>query len=312
MPTPGARLREAWVSQAIMIPGVFNALTAKTAERLGYRAVYLSGGALSAGWAGVPDIGLLSVTEFAEQAGVLARATTLPLLCDADTGFGDVLNVERAVRLYEQAGAAGLHLEDQVMPKRCGHLTGKALVEPSAMAAKIRAALSARQDPDFVIVARTDARSVEGFSAAVERARAYREAGADMIFPEALESGEEFARFAEELKIPLLANMTEFGRSPLIDFSELEAMGYKAVLYPLTAFRAAAAAAEQTLRDLRDTGSQRNSLPIMQTRAELYDLIGYTSWEERDHAYFQLLPKNAPVPSSDPQRKQSAPPSPGD
>src|SRR3954453_15123844 len=152
MTSPGARLRAAWSARPIMVPGVFNALTAKTAERLGYRAVYLSGGALSAGWAGVPDIGLLSVTEFAEQAAVLARATSLPLLCDADTGFGDVLNVERTVRLYEQGGAAGLHLEDQVMPKRCGHLTGKALVEPSAMAVKIRAALSARQDPDFVII----------------------------------------------------------------------------------------------------------------------------------------------------------------
>jgi methylisocitrate lyase len=312
MPTPGARLREAWASQAVMIPGVFNALTARTAEQLGYRAVYLSGGALSAGWAGVPDIGLLSVTEFAEQAAVLARATSLPLLCDADTGFGDVLNVERTVRLYEQAGAAGLHLEDQVMPKRCGHLTGKALVEPSAMAAKIRAALCARQDPDFVVVARTDARSVEGFSAALERAHAYREAGADMIFPEALENGEEFARFAEEMKTPLLANMTEFGRSPLIDFADLEAMGYRAVLYPLTAFRAASAAAEQTLRALRDTGSQRSSLPIMQTRRELYDRIGYTSWEERDRAYFQGDTDSARVPASEPERLQKAPRSPGD
>jgi methylisocitrate lyase len=295
-----------------MIPGVFNALTARTAERLGYQAVYLSGGALSAGWAGVPDIGLLSVTEFADQAAVLARATALPLLCDADTGFGDVLNVERTVRLYEQAGAAGLHLEDQVMPKRCGHLTGKSLVEPSAMVAKIRAARTARQDPEFVIVARTDARSVEGFSAALERAHAYREAGADMIFPEALETREEFSLFADELNFPLLANMTEFGRSPLIDFADLEAMGYKAVLYPLTAFRAASAAAEQTLRDLRDTGSQRSSLTRMQTRQELYDLIGYTNWEERDRAYFQRVPESDSAPASGPRGKPKAPSSPGD
>ena len=170
MMTPGARLRAAWQAAPIMIPGAFNALTARLVERLGFPAVYLSGGALSAGWAGLPDIGLLTLTEFAEQAAVLARATALPVLCDADTGFGEAVNVERTVRLYEEAGVAGLHLEDQVLPKRCGHLSGKGLVEPSAMAAKVRAAVAARRDPDFVIVARTDARSVEGFDAAVRRA----------------------------------------------------------------------------------------------------------------------------------------------
>src|SRR5271157_2097275 len=160
--TPGTRLRAAWSSGALMIPGAFNALTAKLAERLGFAAVYLSGGALSAGWAGLPDIGLLSATEFAEAAAVLARTTELPVLCDADTGFGEAVNVERTVRLYEEAGAAGLHLEDQQLPKRCGHLSGKSLIDSDAMAAKIRAAVSARRDPDFVIVARTDARTVEG------------------------------------------------------------------------------------------------------------------------------------------------------
>jgi methylisocitrate lyase len=293
MPTPGARLREAWSKQAVMIPGVFNALTAKSAERLGFQAIYLSGGALSAGWAGVPDIGLLSVTEFAEHAAILARATSLPLLCDADTGFGEALNVERTVRLYEDAGAAGLHLEDQVMPKRCGHLSGKTLVDVRVMAAKVRAAVASRRDPDFVIIARTDARSVDGFEAALARAGAYRDAGADMVFPEALESTEEFARFADALDFPLLANMTEFGRSPLIDFHDLETMGYRAVLYPLTAFRAASRAAEETLRALRDTGSQRSSLDRMQSRAELYDLIGYTGWEDRDRTYFQTIPPSS-------------------
>ena len=155
MPTPGARLRLAWAETPIMIPGVFNALTARMAERLGFRAVYLSGGALSAGWAGVPDIGLLNLTEFAEQAAVLARATSLPLLCDADTGFGEAIHVERTVRFYEDAGAAGLHLEDQMMPKRCGHLSGKSLIDAGSMAAKVRAAVASRRDPDFVIVART-------------------------------------------------------------------------------------------------------------------------------------------------------------
>src|SRR5438270_1743329 len=177
--SPGDRLRAAWADRPIMIPGVFNALTAKVAERLGYRAVYLSGGALSAGWAGLPDVGLLTSTEFAEQASLLAGATSLPLLCDADTGFGEAINVERTVRLFEQAGAAGLHLEDQVLPKRCGHLSGKALIEPGAMAAKVRAAVAARRDPGFVIVARTDARSAEGFDRAVDRARLYLQAGAD-------------------------------------------------------------------------------------------------------------------------------------
>jgi methylisocitrate lyase len=287
MISPGARLRAALAEQPIMIPGAFNALTARMAERLGFRAVYLSGGALSAGWAGVPDIGLLTLTDFAEQAAVLARATSLPLLCDADTGFGEALNVERTVRLYEEAGAAGLHIEDQVLPKRCGHLSGKTLVDTAAMAAKIQAAIAARRDPDFVIVARTDARSVEGLDAALARARAYVQAGADMIFPEALETVDEFARFARTIEVPLLANMTEFGRSPLLDFAELAALGYRAALYPLTAFRAAMRAAGETLRELASTGNQRAALPRMMTRAELYDLIGYDAWEERDRALFE-------------------------
>jgi methylisocitrate lyase len=290
MSSPGDRLRSAWADRPIMIPGVFNALTARMAERLGYHAVYLSGGALSAGWAGLPDIGLLSVTEFADQAAILASATSLPLLADADTGFGEAINVERTVRLYERAGAAGLHLEDQVLPKRCGHLSGKGLIEPGAMAAKVRAAVAARRDPGFVVVARTDARSVEGFDAAVDRAQLYLEAGADLIFPEALESPEEFARFAQVVQAPLLANMTEFGRGPLIPFDTLAGMGYRAVLYPLTAFRAAMKAAEETLIHLRDQGTQRDSLGRMQTRAELYDLLGYADWEARDRAYFGQKP----------------------
>ncbi|MGE5755550.1 MAG: methylisocitrate lyase [Planctomycetaceae bacterium] len=286
MTSPGTRLRRALAERPIMIPGAFNALAAKLAERLGFAAVYLSGGALSAGWAGLPDIGLLGLTEFTEQAAVLARATTLPVLCDADTGFGEAVHVERTVRLFEEAGAAGLHLEDQVLPKRCGHLTGKAVVDVGMMVAKVRAAVAARRDPDFVIVARTDARSVEGFDAAVARARAYRAAGADMIFPEAMESGDEFARFAQAVPAPLVANLTEFGRGPLLDFATLAGFGYRAVLYPLTAFRAAMKAAEEALIALRDHGTQRTQLDRMQTRAELYDLLGYSGYEARDRAYF--------------------------
>jgi len=286
MTTPGARLRAAWSAGSIMIPGAFNALVAKLAERLGFPAVYLSGGALSAGWAGLPDVGLLTQTEFAEQAAVLARATTLPVLCDADTGFGEALNVERTVRLYEDAGVAGLHLEDQLSPKRCGHLSGKSLVDSPTMSAKIRAAVAGRRDPDFVIVARTDARGVEGFNAAVRRARDYLAAGADMIFPEALESIDEFARFAQAVPAPLLANMTEFGRSPLIPFDDLAALGFKAVIYPLTPFRAAMRAAEHVLKTLRDRGTQQELLDKLQSRAELYELLGYNDWEARDRAYF--------------------------
>jgi methylisocitrate lyase len=283
--SPGRRLREAWAAGPIQVPGVFNALVARMAERLGFRAVYLSGGALSAA-AGIPDVGLLTLTEFVDEARRIAQSTALPLLSDADTGFGEALNVERTVRLFEAAGGAGIHLEDQQLPKRCGHLSGKQLVDPAVMAAKVRAAVAARHDPDFVIIARTDARGVSGFDDAVRRARLYLEAGADAIFPEALESADEFAAFARAVPAPLLANMTEFGRSPLLDFAALAAMGYRMVLYPLTAFRSALRAAQDTLIDLREKGHQRERLAQMLTRAELYDLLGYAGYEARDRAYF--------------------------
>jgi methylisocitrate lyase len=284
-PSPGRRLREAWAKEPIQVPGVFNALVARMAERLGFRAVYLSGGALSAA-TGVPDVGLLTLNDFVDQARTLTLATSLPLIADADTGFGEALNVERAVRLFEAAGVAGIHLEDQEMPKRCGHLSGKALVDPPVMAAKVRAAAAARRDPDFVIIARTDARGVTGFDDAVRRARLYREAGADAIFPEALEGADEFARFAREVPAPLLANMTEFGKSPLLDFATLAGLGYRMVLYPLTAFRSALRAAQETLAELLQKGHQRDRVPGMLTRAELYELLGYSGYEARDRAYF--------------------------
>jgi methylisocitrate lyase len=283
--SPGQRLRQAWAAEPILIPGVWNALVARMAERLGYRAVYLSGGALSAS-AGIPDVGLLTLTEFVEEARTITLSTSLPLLADADTGFGEALNVERTVRLFEAAGVAGIHLEDQQLPKRCGHLSGKQLVEPEVMAAKVRAAVAARQDPEFVVMARTDARGVTGFDDAVRRANLYLEAGADAIFPEALQSAEEFVRFANAVRAPLLANMTEFGRSPSLDFSTLAGMGYRMVLYPLTALRSALRAARDTLAELLHKGHQRDRLPEMLTRAELYDLLGYASYEARDRAYF--------------------------
>jgi len=283
--SPGRILRDTWAGGPVALPGVFSPLVAKLAERIGFRAVYLSGGALSAG-NGVPDIGLLTLTEFVQHAQLTAQATTLPLISDADTGFGEALNVERTVRLFEQAGVAGIHLEDQQMPKRCGHLSGKSLVEPEAMAAKIRAAIAARRNPDFVIIARTDARGVNGFEDAVRRAKLYLDAGADAIFPEALETADEFARFAKEVPTTLLANMTEFGKSPNLDVATLGAMGYRLVLFPLTAFRVAMKAAEETLADLFRTGHQKATIPKMLTRAELYDLLGYTGYEQRDRAYF--------------------------
>lgn len=283
--SPGRRLRDAWSSGPLAIPGCFNPLVAKLAEQIGFRAVYLSGGALSAG-NGVPDIGLLTLTEFVQAAQLTSQATSLPLLCDADTGFGEALNVERTVRMFEAAGVAGIHLEDQEMPKRCGHLSGKSLIPADQMCAKIRAAVAAKRDKDFVIIARTDARGVTGFGDAVERARQYMAAGADAIFPEGLQSAEEFAEFGRQKPGPLLANMTEFGKSPLLDVKTLGEMGYSMVLFPLTAFRAAMKAAELTLRELHAAGTQQASVTNMQTRQELYDLLGYTGYEQRDRSFF--------------------------
>lgn len=281
----GNRLRTAWQREAIQVPGVFNALAARMAERAGYQAIYLSGGALSAA-AGVPDIGLLTLTEFIDAARSIVQATNLPLVCDADTGFGEAVNVERTVQMFESAGVAGIHLEDQQLPKRCGHLSGKHLVPADAMAAKLRAAVAARRDSDFVIIARTDARSVTSYDDAVGRARLYVQAGADMIFPEALASEDEFARFAKDVPVPLLANMTEFGKSPNLDFGRLAQLGYRLVLYPLTAFRVAMRAAQQSLAAIKQQGHQRDLLPQMLSRQELYDLLGYTDYEARDRAYF--------------------------
>jgi methylisocitrate lyase len=284
--SPGRRLRAAWAASPLAVPGVFNALVGRMAERLGFQAVYLSGAALSASLA-LPDVGLVTLTEFVEAARAIASATSLPLLCDADTGFGEALNVERTVRLFEDAGAAGIHLEDQQFPKRCGHLSGKQLVEAEVMAAKVRAAVSARRDADFVVMARTDARGVVGFDEAVRRARLYVAAGADVVFPEALESRDEFAAFARALApTPLLANMTEFGRGPSLDFAELAEMGYRLVLYPVTTLRVALHAAQAVLADILAKGQQRDHLGRMLTRAELYELLEYAEYEDRDRSYF--------------------------
>lgn len=269
----------------VVLPGVFNPLIARLAERAGFRAMYLSGAALSATLA-LPDVGLVTLTEFAAAARAISAACPMPLICDADTGFGEALNVERTVREFESAGAAGIHLEDQILPKRCGHLSGKGLVDAATMAAKIRAAVAARQDPDFLIIARTDSRGVHGYDDAVARANLYRSAGADAIFPEALETPEEFARFAKDSPGLLLANLTEFGKSPPLDAATLGAMGYRMIIFPVTSLRVALKAVEELFAGLAAVGHARDHLPRMMTRADLYDVLGYTGYEERDRSYF--------------------------
>lgn len=273
--TPGQMLRQTISSSAIQAPGAPNALVGRLIEESGFSAMYLSGAALSAGVLAFPDIGLFTLTELVQQVQYLTARVTIPLIVDADTGFGDTANVDRTVVELERAGAAAIQLEDQELPKRCGHLSGKTLVAADAMCAKIRAAVAARADDATVIIARTDARGVEDFDGAVERARKYVAAGADWIFPEALATREEFQSFAKAIDVPLVANMTEFGKSPLLGFDELAEMGYRVVLYPVTLLRVAMKAIESTLSILAADGTQRDLLDLMQTRQELYDLLDY-------------------------------------
>ena len=281
--TKPRRLRELIAKRTVVLPGAFNALSAMQIERAGFEAMYVSGAALAAA-RGLPDIGLLSMTEVVSDSATIANAVAIPALVDADTGFGPPLAVGRTVREVERAGLSGIQLEDQDMPKKCGHLPGKRLVSRAEMVGKIKAAVEARLDPDFFIVARTDARAVEGIAAAVERAQAYVEAGADAIFPEALESAEEFQLFAGQLaktgiKVPLVANMTEFGKTPYLRASEFEELGYRLVLFPVTALRIAAKAIETMLTELKSAGSQHALLGQMQTRQQLYDLLRYDEYE---------------------------------
>jgi methylisocitrate lyase len=268
------------------MPGAFNALTALQIERAGFDAVYVTGAGVAAA-RGLPDIGLLSMTEVVADAGAIAKAVEIPALADADTGYGPPLAVLRSVREFERAGLAGLQLEDQDNPKKCGHLPGKRLVSPLEMAQKIGAAAEARSDPDFLIIARTDARSVEGLEAAIRRAQVYVEAGADALFPEALESPEEFRAFAEGLakagiNVPLVANMTEFGKTPFLTVKEFEDLGYRVVLFPVTTLRVAMKAIEAVLAELKTQGTQRESVSRMTTRQQLYDLLRYAEYEKQD------------------------------
>jgi len=279
----GAALRAAVATEMLGIVGAPFALAGKLVEAAGFDAIYLSGAAFSAGTLGVPDIGLFTRDQLVEQTRILARSVTIPLVVDADTGFGTPRDVEETVRLLEAAGAAAIQLEDQVGAaaggdKRCGHLAGKQLVAPEAMAERIAAACAGRRDPQTVILGRTDSRGVSGFDDCLHRLHAYRAAGADWLFPEALASRDEFRTVGREFAdsdTPLLANMTEFGVSPLISIPNLAELGFAAALYPVTLLRLAMKALEAGLAVLADDGTQESLLDLMQTRAELYDLLGY-------------------------------------
>lgn len=273
--TAASRLRELIREGCVPMPGVFNAAMGRLVEGTGFDALYISGAGLGNATAGVPDIGLLTLTEVAQLAGYVARAVRIPCIVDADTGFGGAENAARTIEEFERAGLAGCHIEDQEFPKRCGHLAGKSLVAVEDMKEKIAAAAAAKKDSDFLLIARTDARAVESFAKAVERAQSYLAAGAEAIFPEALQTEQEFRDFAREVKAPLLANMTEFGKSPLLSLGQLADLGYRMVIYPQTAFRVSMFAAGQMLRDLKASGTQQGWLDRMQTRNELYDLLGY-------------------------------------
>lgn len=283
MKSKGALLRQLIAKGAVMMPGVPNASMARQVERAGFDSVYISGAGMANATAGVPDIGLLTLTEVVRLAGYVANAVTIPAIVDADTGFGGAENVARTIRDLESAGLAGCHIEDQEFPKRCGHLAGKSIVDLEEMVARIKAAAVARRDPDFMIIARTDARAVEDFKGAVKRAHAYVEAGADAIFPEALQSTDEFRDFAKELKAPLLANMTEFGKGPLLSFKELSDLGYRLVIFPQSAFRVSMKATNEFFRALKKAGTQSDLIDKMQTRQELYELLDYDpaaeSWD---------------------------------
>ena len=274
-PTRSARLRAALRDHTVVVPGAFNALTARAIERAGFEAAYLSGGALANSMLGVADVGLTTLSEAAYHASRCAAVTSIPIISDADTGFGGSENAARTVEEFERAGLSGLHLEDQEFPKRCGHLAGKRLVPQVEFCEKITAAAEARRDPDFLIIARTDARGVTSYDDAVARAHAYVAAGADMIFPEALENQAEFERFAHDVPTLLLANMTEFGRTPYLSAAEFAALGYRLVIFPVTLQRIAMKAVEGALAELHATGTQKSLLGRMQTRQELYDLLDY-------------------------------------
>jgi len=286
--SPGAKLRAALAGEApLQVPGAICAYHAILAEKSGFKAIYLSGGGVAAGSLGVPDLGISTLDDVLTDARRITDASSLPLLVDVDTGFGaSAFNIARTVRSLIKVGAAAMHIEDQVGAKRCGHRPGKELVTQAEMVDRIKAAVDARSDPGFVVMARTDALAVEGLQAAIDRASACVEAGADMIFPEAITELAMYRRFADAVKAPVLANITEFGQTPLFTLAELKSAGVAIALYPLSAFRAMNKAALNVYRALRRDGTQQAVVETMQTRAELYDFLDYHAYERKLDALF--------------------------
>jgi methylisocitrate lyase len=284
----GARFRAALeAEQPLQIVGTINAYTALLAERAGFKAIYLSGAGVANASFGLPDLAMTTLNDVCEDVRRIASATDLPLLVDADTGWGSAFMIGRTVREMTRAGAAGCHLEDQVAVKRCGHRPGKALVETAEMCDRLKAAVDGRSDDQFVIMARTAAHAVEGQQAAIDRAAAYVEAGADTIFAEALSTLDEYKQFTNVIKAPVLANLTEFGKTPLFTTEELRHVGVRMALYPLSAFRAMSAAALEVYETLRKDGTQKSVVDMMQTRMELYDVLGYQAYEDKLDELFQ-------------------------
>lgn len=287
MPTPGQRFRDAVANEKpLQVVGAINAYAARLAEHSGFKALYLSGGGVAAGSCGIPDLGITTLEDVLIDVRRITDTTDLPLLVDIDTGWGGAFNIARAIRSLEKAGAAAVHIEDQVQQKRCGHRPNKAIVPQDEMVDRVKAAVDARIDPSFVIMARTDALAVEGLEAAIDRARACVEAGADMIFPEAITELSMYRQFAEAVGVPVLANITEFGATPLYTTGELAANGVSMVLYPLSAFRAMSQAALSVYGAIRRDGTQQNVVDLMQSRADLYQHLGYHSYEQKLDALF--------------------------
>ncbi len=279
----------------LQVVGTINAYAALLAERAGFRAIYLSGAGVANASFGLPDLAMTTLSDVCEDIRRITYVSDLPLLVDADTGWGSAFMIGRTVKEMARAGAAACHLEDQVSAKRCGHRPGKALVEPGEMADRVKAAVDGRDDDDFVIMARTDAHAVEGLAAAIDRSAQYVEAGADMIFAEALTTLDEYREFTEALSVPVLANLTEFGRTPLFTTEELGDAGVRLALYPLSASRAMAAAALDVYRTLRRDGTQKTVVDRMQTRDELYDVLGYHAYEQKlDELFRSQEPGGAP------------------
>lgn len=282
MKTAGQKLREAVAAERpLQVIGAINAYHSRMAERVGYKALYVSGGGVAAGSLGVPDLGITGLEDVLVDVRRITDASSLPVLVDIDTGFGGAFNMARTVKSLIKAGAGGCHLEDQVQAKRCGHRPGKAIVSSEEMVDRVKAAVDARTDASFVIMARTDALANEGLNAALDRAAACVEAGADMVFPEAVTELAQYRAFAERCGVPVLANITEFGSTPLFTLEELRSADVAIALYPLSAFRAMNAAALKVYEAVRKDGTQKNVLDTMQTRAELYDFLGYHAFEQK-------------------------------